>query len=127
MIIPEIRTVQAARHGALQQHTEVDTMSLNVTDPHHSSTLEFERLMLKGKGLLNLCLELDKNLCVKGFIDAQLERGGEYLQVVEAMRDHIDTELRAARGRQRDLLLDLYRYIEQTLESAHEAQPDVAA
>jgi hypothetical protein len=84
-----------------------------------SAPVMLERLSHKGKGLLDLCLELDKNLCVKGFIDVQLERGGEYIQVIEAMRDHIDTELTARpNGRRRELLLDLQRYVALQLETA---------
>jgi hypothetical protein len=86
----------------------------------HSAPIMLERLTLKGKGILDLCLDLGKNLCVKGFIDVQFERGGEYVQVVEAMRDHIDTELAAhPRGARRELLLDLQRYIALQLEQAH--------
>ena len=78
-----------------------------------------ERLMTKGRGLLELALELDKKLCVQGFVDAQIERGGAYLQVIEAMREHVDDELTASpRGRRRDLLLDLQRYIGLQLEAA---------
>jgi hypothetical protein len=84
-----------------------------------------ERLTLKGHRLLDLCLELDKNLCVKGFIDAQFERGGEYLHVVEAMRDHIDAELaNHPDRRRREFLLDLKGYIALELERAP-AEPDV--
>jgi hypothetical protein len=84
-----------------------------------SAPLILERLTLKGKGLLDLCLELDKNLCVKGFIDVQVERGGEYIHVVEAMRDHIDIELASKpHGRRRELLLDLQRYVALQLETA---------
>ena len=84
-----------------------------------SAPMMLERLMHKGKGLLELCLELDKNLCVKGFVDVQMERGGEYIQVIEAMRDHIDAELSGRpTGRRRELLLDLQRYVALQLETA---------
>ena len=77
-----------------------------------AAPLVLERLTLKGRGLLDLCLELNKNLCVKGFVDAQIARGDEYLPVVEAMREHIDAELHEhPRGKRRDLLLDLQEYI----------------
>lgn len=82
------------------------------SDTYATAPIVLERLMLKGKGLLDLCLELNKNLCVKGFIDAQIARGDEYLPVVEAMRDHIDAELeQSPRGKRRELLLDLREYI----------------
>jgi hypothetical protein len=94
---------------------EVATMGNDV----QSAPLILERLTLKGKGILDLCLELDKNLCVKGFIDVQFERGGEYLQVVEAMRSHIEQELAAnPHGKRREMLLDLRRYIELQLAEA---------
>ena len=83
-----------------------------------SAPLMLERLTLKGKGILDLCLELNKSLCVKGFIDAQMQRGEEYLPVVEAMREHIDAELHdVPRGKRRELLLDLKHYIVSELET----------
>lgn len=86
----------------------------------NSAPLMLERLSLKGKGILDLCLELNKNLCVKGFIDAQIARGGEFIPVVEAMRDHIDAELHdGPRGKRRDLLLDLKQYIASELETVN--------
>lgn len=89
------------------------------TSEAQSAPVMLERLSHKGKGLLDLCLELNKNLCVKGFIDVQVERGGEYVQVIEAMRDHIDSELATKpNGRRRELLLDLQRYVALQLETA---------
>src|SRR5687767_7415618 len=87
---------------------------------YQSAPLMLERLTLKGKGILDLCLELNKSLCVKGFIDAQMQRGDEYLPVVVAMRDHIDAELHdVPRGKRRELLLDLKQYIASELETVH--------
>lgn len=96
------------------------------TSDAQSAPVMLERLTLKGKGLLDLCLELDKNLCVKGFIDVQAERGGEYVRVIEAMRDHIDGELEARpHGRRRELLLDLQRYVALNLETAQAIEAPV--
>ena len=75
------------------------------------ASLIIDRLTLKGKGILDLCLEREKNLCMKGFIDCQIEKGGMYTQVVEVMINHIDHELSDAPDRKRRaLLLDLHSY-----------------
>src|SRR2546430_1595128 len=75
------------------------------------ASLIIDRLTLKGQGLLNLCLEQERNLSMKGFIDCQIEKGGMYTQVVEKMIDYIDHELHdAADRRRRALLLDLQTY-----------------
>lgn len=90
--------------------------------------LVLERLTLKGKGILDLCLDLGKDLCVKGFIDAQIARGEEFLPVVEAMRDHIDAELHAGpHGQRRRLLLDLKQYIAAELDAARAMLEEPAA
>ena len=85
--------------------------------------VELERLVLKGRGILDLCLERNKSLCVKGFIDCQIERGGHYLQVVEAMTDYFNNELaRTSDRRRRALLLDLLGYCAEQLEMVREAE-----
>ncbi len=76
-----------------------------------SSTPEVDRLVLKGKGLLDLCLERGSSLSMKGFIDSQVERGDGYRPVVEQMAHYFDIELaRAERKDRRALLLDLRDY-----------------
>ena len=87
------------------------------------SSIVIERLTLKGKAIMELCLERGKNLCMKGFIDCQIERGGHYLQVVEAMTDYFNNELaRTSDRRRRALLLDLLGYCAEQLEMVREAE-----
>jgi len=81
-----------------------------------SSTPEVERMVLKGKGLLDLCLERGSSLSMKGFLDSQVERGGGYLPVVQQMAQHFEAELaRADRKERKALLLDLRDYAAQQL------------
>jgi hypothetical protein len=87
-----------------------------------SAQLVLERQILKGKGILDLCLERGKNLCMKGFIDSQIERGGVYIPVVEHMVGYIDRELEHAETKERKaLLLDLHDYADAQLRAAHDA------
>ncbi|MCC7438011.1 MAG: hypothetical protein IT211_05885 [Armatimonadetes bacterium] len=80
-----------------------------------------ERLVTKGKSVLDLCIERNKLLCVKGFIDCQIERGGDYVRVVEQMVGYIDTELQTATDRhRRKLLTELQGYAAQQLQSSPE-------
>lgn len=89
------------------------------------SSIVIERLTLKGKAIMELCLERGKNLCMKGFIDCQIEKGGIYTEVVVAMIDHIDSELARTDNRQlRALLVDLQAYAHEQLRLAEsEAVP----
>ncbi|KXK57123.1 MAG: hypothetical protein IPM61_03340 [Chlorobi bacterium] len=80
-----------------------------------------ERLITKGKSVLDLCVERNKLLCVKGFIDCQIERGGDYVRVVQQMVGYIDAELQNTTDRhRRTLLLDLQGYAAQQLQSSPE-------
>lgn len=82
------------------------------------SRLVVDRLVHKGKGVLELCLERNKVLCVKGFIDCQIERGGDYVRVVEQMVDFIGAELGRTHDRtRRAILLDLQGYASMQLEA----------
>ncbi len=82
-----------------------------------------DRLELKGKGILELCLEQGKNLCMKGFIDCQIEKGMYYLPVVERMVDHIDHQLsQGNRPERQALLLDLRNYAGAQLQNVHAAE-----
>lgn len=82
-----------------------------------------DRQISKGKGILDLCLTRGSNLCMKGFIDSQLEKGSAYLPVVERMVAVIDRELEHAQnGRTRELLLDLHNYAGEQLRALG-AQP----
>ena len=75
------------------------------------AALIIDRLSDKGKGLLDLCLEREKSLGMKGFIDCQIEKGGMYTRVVENMINYIDHEIREAPDRKRrTFLLDLQNY-----------------
>lgn len=92
---------------------------------HHSDdqppAQAVDRLITKGKSVLDLCIERNKLLCVKGFIDCQIERGGDYVRVVEQMVGHIDAELQHTTDRhRRTLLLDLQGYAAQQLQSGSE-------
>ena len=87
-----------------------------------SAQLLIERQVLKGKGILDLCLEQGKNLCMKGFIDSQIERGEEYIPVVEHMVTYIDRQMERAETKERKaLLLDLHNYADAQLRAVHEA------
>ncbi len=87
------------------------------------STPEVDRQVLKGKGLLNLCLERGSTLSMKGFLDCQVERGRPYLPVVEQMAQHFQTELaRADRKDRRALLLDLQDYVARQLRALPTAE-----
>jgi len=80
-------------------------------------SVDVERLVHKGKGVLELCLERNKVLCVKGFIDCQMERGGEYVKVVECMVEYIGQELDRTHDKHRkSVLLDLKSYAAQQLQ-----------
>ncbi|MDB5033616.1 MAG: hypothetical protein JWQ98_857 [Chlorobi bacterium] len=76
-----------------------------------NNSIVVDRLVLKGKGILELCLEQGKNLCMKGFIDCQIEKGEGYVPVVEQMVSYIDRQLEDVDDRtRRALLLDLQSY-----------------
>lgn len=80
------------------------------------------RLVSKGKEILELCLERGRNLSMKGFIDCQIEQGGIYLQVVEGIKEHVELRLGAApRTSERALLRDLLDYAEAQLQGARAA------
>jgi hypothetical protein len=83
-----------------------------------SASIAVERQVLKGKGILDLCLEQGKNLCMKGFIDSQIERGNAYVPVVEQMVSYIDRQLAHAENKdRRALLLDLHNYADAQLRA----------
>jgi len=87
-------------------------------------TIVVDRQILKGKGILDLCLSRGSNLCMKGFIDSQIEKGSVYIPVVECMVDVIDRELEHAQGgRTRELLLDLHNYADEQLRALGEHGP----
>lgn len=70
------------------------------------------RLISKGKGVLDLCIEQNKLLCVQGFVDSQIERGGVYLEVVREMQEYISAELAKEKSkRERTSLGELHSYI----------------
>ncbi len=77
-----------------------------------------DRQVLKGQGILNLCLQRGKNLCMKGFIDSQIEQGMAFIPVVERMVDVIDHELELPQSKaNRALLLDLHNYADAQLNA----------
>ncbi|MBS1910720.1 MAG: hypothetical protein JST22_01915 [Bacteroidetes bacterium] len=79
-----------------------------------------EHQVVKGIGILLLCLERGRSLSMKGFIDSQIEMGAPYVPVVERMATHIDSRLKNASSReQRALLLDLHNYADAQLRAAH--------
>lgn len=76
-----------------------------------------DRLVLKGQGLLELCLERGKTLSMKGFIDCQIEQGEAYLPVVEQTMSYIDHQIDVVDDRKRrELLRDLHNYIGEQLQ-----------
>lgn len=78
-----------------------------------------QRLVDKGKAIMQLCLDREKNLCMKGFIDCQIEKGGAYLDVVDAMIEHVNSEILQTRNkRRRELLHDLQEYAAEQLRLA---------
>ena len=87
-----------------------------MTETESSDILERNRLINKGKGVLDLCIEKNKLLCVQGFVDSQIERGGVYLEVVREMREYIASELtrNPDRNTQRSLR-DLHAYISEKM------------
>jgi len=71
-----------------------------------------DRLISKGQHVLDLCVEQNKLLCVQGFVDSQLERGGVYVEVVTEMKTWIEQQLAEAQGRSRQRTLrDLHTYV----------------
>lgn len=84
-----------------------------------------DRLVTKGQSVLDLCIEQNKLLCVQGFVDSQIERGGVYLDVVRAMRDYIAVELTKEHNRkEKGMLRDLHQYVSAKLQ---EIQQEVEA
>ena len=94
-----------SRTGSVEQTTEQNQWS------------ERDRLITKGRSVLDLCIDTRKVLCVQGFVDSQIERGGVHLEVVEAMRDYLQKELDGERGRKhRAVMKELHAYVSQKLE-----------
>lgn len=86
------------------------------------ASIAVERQVAKGKGILELCLERGKNLCMKGFIDSQIEKGEAYVPVVEQMVTYIDRQLEHAENKElRALLLDLHNYAGEQLRARSSA------
>ncbi len=82
------------------------------TEPERTDIVERDRLINKGKGVLDLCIEKNKLLCVQGFVDSQIERGGVYLEVVKEMREFLVSELSREKNKSRKRTLqDLHTYI----------------
>ncbi len=94
-------------------------------DHGEKASVVTERLVAKGKTLLELCLERDKNLCMKGFIDCQVEKGGIYLDVLGEMLGYVEGQIAEARShKRRELLVDLRDYaVEQLRLAASESAP----
>ncbi|MCB0711944.1 MAG: hypothetical protein KDD67_06410 [Ignavibacteriae bacterium] len=85
---------------------------------------ERDRLITKGESVLNLCIQQNKLLCVEGFVDSQIERGGVYLDVVRAMRDYIAVELMKEHDRkERGMLRELHQYVSGKLQQVQELEP----
>lgn len=66
----------------------------------------------KGERVLELCIEQGKVLCVKGYIDSQVERGGDCREVVLRMKEFVDRELGSKQDRRcRGILRELQVYL----------------
>jgi len=88
------------------------------TTPKQGDVAIVDRQILKGKGILDLCLTRGSNLCMKGFIDSQIEKGKAYIPVVESMVCVIDRELEHVQSSTtRALLLDLHNYADAQLHA----------
>lgn len=96
------------------------------TEPERNDITERDRLISKGKGVLDLCIEKNKVLCVQGFVDSQIERGGVYLEVVREMREFLVSELtkEASRDRKRTMR-DLHAYIVEKMPATPEIREPV--
>ena len=91
------------------------------TEPERNDITERNRLISKGRGVLDLCIEKNKVLCVQGFVDSQIERGGVYLEVVREMREFLVTELTKETGRDRKRKMrDLHAYIVEKMPATPE-------
>ena len=83
----------------------------------HDVSVVVDRLVLKGRDILELCLERGKTLSMKGFIDCQIEQGEAYLPVVEQTMSYIDRQIDIIDDRKRkELLRDLHNYIGEQLQ-----------
>ena len=70
----------------------------------------------KGQRVLKLCIEEGKLLCVKGFIDSQIEKGGSCREVLLTMREFVDGELGERQDRKKkEILRDLQSYLVEAL------------
>lgn len=75
-----------------------------------------DRLISRGRRVLDLCIEENKLLCVQGFVDSQIERGGPYLEVVHQMNAYIAAEMEGSNEKARlQRLQELQAYIEEAL------------
>jgi hypothetical protein len=84
---------------------------------------ERDRLITKGRSVLDLCIEQEKVLCIQGFVDSQCERGGVYLEVVREMRDYISAQLSEAQDRgRRKMLRELHTYVDTKLTMVRTAR-----
>ncbi len=66
----------------------------------------------KGRRVLELCIDQGKVLCVKGYVDSQIERGGACRDVVLKMKEYVDGELGSKQDRKsREVLRELQVYL----------------
>ena len=82
-----------------------------------------DRLITKGRSVLDLCIKQNKLLCVQGFVDSQIEQGGVYLDVVRAMEEYITHELDSLSDysrKEREMLRDLHQYVGEKLPRVQE-------
>ncbi len=94
---------------------------------HREDVAERDRLITKGQSVLDLCIQQNKLLCVQGFVDSQVERGGVYLDVVRAMRDYIAVELTNDHDRkERGMLRELHQYVSAKLQQVQQEPEPVA-
>ena len=103
------------------QSEDVSTIESETIIENRKEAADRDRLITKGKSVLDLCIEQNKLLCVQGFVDSQIERGGLYLDVVRAMREYLATSLTEASDRsQRTMMRDLHGYIDEKLGKVQE-------
>lgn len=100
--------------------TEFDSDQTIVADepanPVAPRSTEASAALDKGRRVLDLCIEHEKRLCVMGFIDSQIERGGEHLAVLAEMRRYLESRLAdSPPSAERRIMRELHDYIDQAL------------
>lgn len=73
-----------------------------------NQTIVHQRLLQKGKGILESCLENGSTLCIQGFVDHQINKGEMYVPVVHALAAYVECRILGCDARQTDELIALH-------------------